>query len=1026
MYLGDYYTGGVATYGSIQCSDYYSSADHAQNLCLNPIGGAVAIGNVLPAYTFDVTGTMRTTGGAIFEGNMQVGLRGSSNSSTNPRVILQSSDLNTSALTFDISGTNTTAQYRCYAEQRPTSSPTSPATATFWTGDPYGNVTFPHTVAIYGSNSIGTSTASTKFSVAGPGTGDLSSNYASTAAFNVGAATDTNLVLAGYLNGTNASVIQSRNSGSNTSIGAGNYSLQINPLGGFVQIGMSGALQVTYDNSIKYCQISQATWTSGTATLTLISSNGTNPYSVGNTILVTDVGINNYIIPSPPYDNHNQYSGIYTVTAVGGSSGAWTVSYLIAKSLVTVTPVAPLSFCGYVSGMPTVQTIYNMLDDGTGRMGVGTLYPDSRYSLDVTGNVRIGSASSSVGYLTIGNATVQNNMIELYPGNSGITATNVYGLGVNGSTMRYNSQADHAWFTIGTEFMRIKNTTGYVGIGTSSPSYALDVTGTIRGTTVLAGNMSLAGNTLSSTNTNGNINLTPNGTGSTVFSSDFYSQSHGMYLRGVGDLNHGIIWASDPDGPNFFGNLGHKWLTGGQSGTERMRLNSTGLGIGTSSPATTLQVNGVASANSFACYNGASTATSQCFGYNTCASTAGSQHTAIGSYALNTATGGTGNVAVGYAAMLNCTAQQYNTAIGYDALFRCASNYNVAVGASTLNYLTSGGNNIAIGYSASYSATTAADNIAIGLNALTTNLSGYQNVTIGNGTMQSATSSSNVAIGHNTMHAITTGNSNTAIGCNSLNGITTGYANVAIGIQAGNSVLAGNNNIFIGNSTFASTDTSNCIVISSQLITALGSNSIAIGFGATPSTTCYIDGIYGASLASGSNVVINSSGHLGTIVSSAKYKTDILPITSEKYKNLLDLNPVSFYMKVDVDKKEINYGLIAEDVAKILPELVHYREDKNDGILKPETVYYQYLPPMLLGVCKELKAENTTLCDSVKELKTENIVLQDSIKELKSCNTTLYDSMNELKTENIKLSNTVNDLLLKFNELKKLIEDKLT
>ena len=794
MYLGDYYTGGVATYGSIQCSDYYSSADHACNLILNPLGGAVGIGVTSPSSLLHVN---------------------SSGASTDVRLLL-----------------------------------TDATTGT---------------------------------------------------AFNNGLALIKNSAEDGFL--------------------------------------------LNYSNAKLYL-------------------------GVNNTLCVTlatnyNVGVND--------------------TAPGSK-----------LSVVGNTQI------GFTSG--TTAPSNGLIVSG--QVGIGTSSPDSRYSLDVTGNVRIGSASSSVGYLTIGNATVQNNMIELYPGNSGITATNVYGFGINSSTLRYNTQGDHAWFQSGTEFMRIKQTTGYVGIGTSSPSYALDVTGTIRGTNMIVSsatnnallyangsnqltsvaigsNLTFSGGTLSALGggatynssfinnnsgldtyvnignlptdngsnyayihftvslspnwyanlnyyldvkmanrggfyyeysasgsaitsyctlraykqTDGSVNIyvfiqgsthsyctstytvlealqvtytSPNTsyttpTGTLVFDAYSYPPTIQKYSStsstpgnvvvngnlGIGTSSPGAPLEVHQDGnannyqivkvvnnntssgavagitiatgagsaqgqiyvnsttggtdPNgfFIKNLVNAPLVLGINNSEYMRINTGGnVGIGTNSPATTLQVNGVSSANSFACYSGSSGNTNQAFGYQ----------------ALNSISTGTDNTAVGYQALNNCTTGICNQALGYQALSTC----------------TTGANNTAMGYLALNSLTAQNDNVAVGAQA-----------------MQSVVGNYNTALGYQAMQNATSVSKNTAVGYQSLLNVSTGSPNTALGAQSGNGITTGTQNL--------------CIGYGADVNSSSATNRIAIGYGqqATADNSCFISNVYSANVT-GNLVSVNSSGQLGS------------------------------------------------------------------------------------------------------------------------------------------------------------------
>ena len=87
-------------------------------------------------------------------------------------------------------------------------------------------------------------------------------------------------------------------------------------------------------------------------------------------------------------------------------------------------------------------------------------------------------------------------------------------------------------------------------------------------------------------------------------------------------------------------------------------------------------------------------------------------------------------------------------------------------------------------------------------------------------------------------------------------------------------------------------------------------------------------------------MLIDSAGQLGTVSSSRRVKRDIHPLGA--LRSLMRLRPVSFRYRTG--PPELHYGLIAEQVAKVLPELAVYGED---GL--PETVQYQELPVLLLG-----------------------------------------------------------------------------
>jgi len=115
--------------------------------------------------------------------------------------------------------------------------------------------------------------------------------------------------------------------------------------------------------------------------------------------------------------------------------------------------------------------------------------------------------------------------------------------------------------------------------------------------------------------------------------------------------------------------------------------------------------------------------------------------------------------------------------------------------------------------------------------------------------------------------------------------------------------------------------------------------------GSNSQNQTFIAGITGVNIPGGSAVYVNSSGQLGISSSSRRFKTDIQELGDPSQK-LLTLRPVSFRYKQADDKggHPLQYGLIAEEVAEVFPQLVQY--DKEG---KPFTVYYHELTPLLLA-----------------------------------------------------------------------------
>ncbi len=244
------------------------------------------------------------------------------------------------------------------------------------------------------------------------------------------------------------------------------------------------------------------------------------------------------------------------------------------------------------------------------------------------------------------------------------------------------------------------------------------------------------------------------------------------------------------------------------------------------------------------------------------------------------------------------------------------------------------GQNTAEGDSALFSLTTGIDNTALGFYALYSNTTGHDNTANGAAALQSNTSNANTANGAGALTKNTTGDSNTADGYRALTNNTTGADNVALGYYAGASLTTGSDNVDIANMGVAGE-----------------SNTIRIGTQGEQVAT-YVAGIYGATASGGTAVYINSSGQLGTATSSARFKRDIRLMDKES-EALLALRPVTFRYKQQLDPAGIpQFGLVAEEVEKVNPDLV-----VRDADGKPYSVRYEAVNAMLLSeFLKEHKA----------------------------------------------------------------------
>jgi hypothetical protein len=343
--------------------------------------------------------------------------------------------------------------------------------------------------------------------------------------------------------------------------------------------------------------------------------------------------------------------------------------------------------------------------------------------------------------------------------------------------------------------------------------------------------------------------------------------------------------------------------------------------------------------------------------------------TALGDGALNTDGPFADDTALGFHALYNGGGPE-NTAVGSYALSGdTVGDGNVAVGYQALLANTSGSSNVAIGPSAMVDNTTGRDTVAIGDGALETGTTGYGNVACGFGAMIfNAVGSSDTAVGNDAM-ANSSGSQNTALGSDAMNGAT-GSMNTAVGGWAGLN-LAGTGNIVIG--YFAAqnvTSGANNIEIGN-----LGSKkddaAIRIGDIKTQKKT-FIAGINGVTVSNGVAVVVDKMGQLGVMTSSARFKDDIQPM-KDASDVILSLQPVTFRYKKDLDSLGTpQFGLVAEQVAKVDPDLVA-RDDSG----KPYTVRYEAVNAMLLNEFLKEHRRVETEQEEIAELKA-------TVAELKS------------------------------------------
>jgi Chaperone of endosialidase len=280
---------------------------------------------------------------------------------------------------------------------------------------------------------------------------------------------------------------------------------------------------------------------------------------------------------------------------------------------------------------------------------------------------------------------------------------------------------------------------------------------------------------------------------------------------------------------------------------------------------------------------------------------------------------GGGNTADGANALLSLTSGTFNTAIGFDSLLLTSdTNFNTGVGAGTL-LLNTSSQNTAVGAGALLSNSDGADNNAVGAFALFNNVSGSFNNAVGRGAQQNSTGDQNNALGDLAMFSNTTGSFNTAVGDDALFNCVDGSSNVAIGDEAGTSIVSASNMVAIG---------------------ATGAGPFA-----DISNTCFIASIFDQPVSdagTAQDTFVDQFNVLGFLPSSQRFKHDIKPMDKAS-EVILALKPVTFKYNSD-EKGKTQYGLIAEEVAAVAPDLVFRGKDGEIN-----TVRFEQVGAMLLN-----------------------------------------------------------------------------
>jgi len=347
----------------------------------------------------------------------------------------------------------------------------------------------------------------------------------------------------------------------------------------------------------------------------------------------------------------------------------------------------------------------------------------------------------------------------------------------------------------------------------------------------------------------------------------------------------------------------------------------------------------------------------------------GTGNTAEGDSALLNLNTGVGNTGLGWRTLFSDSTGSFNTGVGIGALVLNNGDFNTALGAAALLLNSTGANNTALGTGALvfnntgsantangaftlYNNTTGESNTAMGTDALKTNTTGGVNIAIGVGALRSnTTGAENTATGGDALFANTEGNANTANGRNALLSCT-GNINTALGFAAGFNATTGNGNVYIGSGMVGSAGESNHTYIRNISTTSVSG-------GGTDTVTVNL-----------------STGLIGHLSSSRRHKDDIQPM-SDASETLYRLKPVTYRYKKEIDvTRSLDYGLVAEEVATVDPNLVAC--DKNGQI---ETVRYTAVNAMLLNEFLKDHRKVGSLEKAMAEQQKENAAMRAMLKE---------------------------------------------
>ncbi len=736
---------------------------------------------------------------------------------------------------------------------------------------------------------------------------------------------------------------------------------------GLTNVTASALAGGTYNNALTFSNGSNSfngTFTGNGAGLTNIPMSAGSPFYIQN-------GTSQQTGASFNIDGNGTAGGTLTGTTAVNTSG----SYQIAGVTVLSTPSTTNTFLGQSTGTSTggggantflgYQVGQSIATGGSNTFigsysGQSNLYGGANtYVGSFAGAYATGSANVFLGDEAGFPATGSNNIAlglqaganmssgsnDIYIGSAGAAESSTIRIGTQGTGTGQQNQTYIAGInsqSISTGNPVWVDANGKLGIGSGGSSGVTSFNGRTGAVVPVANDYSFSqiGGTVDSTQLSGNYsnasanplpgssNYIQNATGQQA-SSNFNISGNGI---AGGTLSGSVV------------NSATSYEIGGSQALAANGPLSSGFGLNTF---VGISAGGSVTASSYNTY----------IGYNAGTGNAGNENTAVGTVAgASASSNGSQNIFVGYLAGANGTANgMANVVIGYQAGDGGTGSNNILVGPNAgANQPANGSANVVVGYAAGDGGT-GSNNTLVGSSAGGSGpANGSNNVYLGyQAGLAGGSADNNTFLGAQAGRSITTGEYNTLVGQGAGPGVTTGTHNIFIGYNSGNNDATGGSNIFIGEAFEGGGGgtTSHTIHIGND------------GGGDGQQNATYIAGILDFG-AGDYGVNINLNGHLGINTSSRRFKENIKNMGTTSSK-IFKLRPVSYFYKPeygDGSPRRVHYGLIAEEVEKLYPEMVGYR----DG--KPFTVLYQFLAPLLLN---EFQKEHNVVVAQQQLIKTQ-------------------------------------------------------